>query len=95
SSLSTFVPGIRAGKLSRGFENPAGITCPRCPPATLQAISSQEDDHNLTYARRSGQLVVCYGGQQKGKAVSKRRISHWLVDTIRTAYQARGYLAHF
>ncbi|KAI2656563.1 Rhamnulokinase [Labeo rohita] len=40
--------------------------------------------------RRSGQLFVCYGGQRKGKAVSKQRISHWLVDMIRTAYQARG-----
>ncbi|KAL0163564.1 hypothetical protein M9458_039317, partial [Cirrhinus mrigala] len=73
---------------------------------TLQAISSQEDDPNLTLLcpvralriylertqpfRRSEQLFVCYGGQQKGKAVSKQRISHWLVDAIHTAYQARG-----
>ncbi|KAL0199156.1 hypothetical protein M9458_007696, partial [Cirrhinus mrigala] len=73
---------------------------------TLQAISSQEDDPNLTLLcpvralriyleqtqpfRRSEQLFVCYGGQQKGKAVSKQRISHWLVDAIRMAYQARG-----
>ncbi|KAL0146715.1 hypothetical protein M9458_058055, partial [Cirrhinus mrigala] len=73
---------------------------------TLQAISSQEDDPNLTLLcpvhalriymertqpfRRSEQLFVCYRGQQKGKAVSKQRISHWLVDAIRTAYQARG-----
>ncbi|KAI2654607.1 ORF V: Enzymatic polyprotein [Labeo rohita] len=40
--------------------------------------------------RRSEQLFVCYGGQQKGKAVSKQRISHWLVDAIRMAYEARG-----
>ncbi|KAI2652534.1 hypothetical protein H4Q32_005770 [Labeo rohita] len=73
---------------------------------TLQAISSQEDDPNLTLLcpvralriymertqpfRRSEQLFVCYGGQQKGKAVSKQRISHWLVNAIRMAYQARG-----
>ncbi|KAI2647489.1 Acetylglutamate kinase [Labeo rohita] len=73
---------------------------------TLQAISSQEDDPNLTLLcpvralriylertqpfRRSEQLFVCYGGQQKGKAVSKQRISHWLVDAIRVAYRARG-----
>ncbi|KAL0201540.1 hypothetical protein M9458_004727, partial [Cirrhinus mrigala] len=73
---------------------------------TLQAIPSQEDDLNLTllcpvrilriylkrsqHHRRSNQLFVCYGGQQKGKAVSEQRISHWLVDAIRTAYQARG-----
>ncbi|KAL0194520.1 hypothetical protein M9458_008092, partial [Cirrhinus mrigala] len=73
---------------------------------TLQAIPSQEDDPNLIllclvlvlriylehsqHFRRSGQLFVCYGGQQKGKAVSKQRVSHWLVNVIRTAYQARG-----
>ncbi|KAL0196765.1 hypothetical protein M9458_005305, partial [Cirrhinus mrigala] len=73
---------------------------------TLQAISSQEDDPNLILLcpvralriymertqpfRRSEQLFVCYGGQQKGKAVSKQRISHWLVDAIHMAYQARG-----
>ncbi|KAI2646564.1 putative iron export permease protein FetB [Labeo rohita] len=53
----------------------------------LQAIPSQEDDSNLTLLCP---LFVCYGGQQKGKAVSKQRVSHWLVDAIRTAYQARG-----
>ncbi|KAL0187989.1 hypothetical protein M9458_015088, partial [Cirrhinus mrigala] len=73
---------------------------------TLQALSSQEDDPNLTLLcpvhalriymeptqpfRRSEQLFVCYGGQQKGKAVSKQRISHWLVNAIRMAYLARG-----
>ncbi|KAI2665918.1 Transposon Ty3-G Gag-Pol polyprotein [Labeo rohita] len=73
---------------------------------TLQAISSQEDDPNLTLLcpvralciymertqpfRRFEQVFVCYGGQLKGKAVSKQRISHWLVDATRTAYQARG-----
>ncbi|KAL0204609.1 hypothetical protein M9458_002627, partial [Cirrhinus mrigala] len=73
---------------------------------TLQAIPSQEDDPNLTLLcpvhalriylertqpfRRSEQLFVSYGGQQKGKTVSKQRISHWLVDAIRMAYQARG-----
>ncbi|KAL0204612.1 hypothetical protein M9458_002630, partial [Cirrhinus mrigala] len=72
---------------------------------TLQAIPSQEDDPNLTLLcpvralhiylectqpfRCSKQLFVCYGGQQKGKAVSKQRIFHWFVDAIRTAYQAR------
>ena len=39
--------------------------------------------------RTSDQLFVCYGGQQKGKAVSKQRLSHWIVDAIVLAYQAR------
>ncbi|KAI2665191.1 putative RNA-directed DNA polymerase from transposon BS [Labeo rohita] len=38
--------------------------------------------------QRSGAL--CYGRQQKGKAVSKQRISHWLVDAVRMACQAGG-----
>ncbi|KAL1278908.1 hypothetical protein QQF64_025581 [Cirrhinus molitorella] len=73
---------------------------------TLQAIPSQEGDPNLSLLcpvralsiylertesfRRSSQLFVCFGGQQKGKAVSKQRISHWIVDAIRLAYQATG-----
>lgn len=28
----------------------------------------------------SEQLFVCYGGQQKGSAVSKQRLAHWIVD---------------
>ncbi|KAI2644807.1 ORF V: Enzymatic polyprotein [Labeo rohita] len=64
---------------------------------TLQAISSQEGDPNLNLLcpfralriylectqpfRCSEQLFVCFRGQQKGKAVSKQTISHWLVDT--------------
>ena len=39
--------------------------------------------------RTSDQLFVCYGGQQKGKAVSKQRLSHWIVDAIVLAYQAQ------
>ncbi|KAI2655731.1 hypothetical protein H4Q32_024335 [Labeo rohita] len=36
------------------------------------------------------QAIPSQEGQQKGKAVSKQRISHWLVDAIRLAYQTRG-----
>ncbi len=39
--------------------------------------------------RTSGQLFVCFGGQQKGKAVSKQRLAHWIVEAIVLAYQAR------
>ncbi|KAI2646504.1 hypothetical protein H4Q32_024931 [Labeo rohita] len=37
--------------------------------------------------RTPDQLFVCYGGQQKGKAVSKQRLAHWIVDAIVLAYQ--------
>ncbi len=39
--------------------------------------------------RTSNQLFVCFGGQQKGKAVSKQRLTHWIVEAIVLAYQAR------
>ncbi len=40
--------------------------------------------------RTSDQLFVCYGGQQKVKAVSKQRMAHWIVDAIALAYQAQS-----
>ncbi len=39
--------------------------------------------------RTSDQLFVCFGGQQKGKAVSKQRLAHWIGEAIVLAYQAR------
>ncbi len=40
--------------------------------------------------RSSEQLFVCHGGQQKGKAVSKQRLAHWIVDAIALAHQSQG-----
>ncbi|KAI2661198.1 ORF V: Enzymatic polyprotein [Labeo rohita] len=40
--------------------------------------------------RRSEQLFVCFGGQQKGNAVSKERLAHWVVDAISLAYESQG-----
>ncbi len=40
--------------------------------------------------KSSEQLFVCHRGQQKGKAVSKQRLAHWIVDTIALAYQSQG-----
>ncbi len=42
--------------------------------------------------RTSDQLFVCFGGQQKGRAVSKQRLAHWIVEAIVLAYQARRLL---
>ncbi len=36
------------------------------------------------------QLFVCHGGQQKGKAVSKQRLAHWIVEAVALAYQSQG-----
>ncbi|CAM4713457.1 unnamed protein product [Leuciscus chuanchicus] len=40
--------------------------------------------------RTSDQLFVCYGGKLKGKALSKQRLSHWIVDAIALAYKQQG-----
>ncbi|KAI2657311.1 adenylate kinase [Labeo rohita] len=72
----------------------------------LQALPLEEADPALallcsvralrTYLDRtqsfrcSEQLFVCFGGQQKGNAVSKQRSAHWVVDAITLAYQCQG-----
>ncbi|KAL0180479.1 hypothetical protein M9458_022885, partial [Cirrhinus mrigala] len=40
--------------------------------------------------RRSEQLFICLGGQQKGNAVSKQRLAHWVVDAISLSYEGQG-----
>ncbi len=56
-----------------------------CPVRALR----QYTDRTQSF-RTSEQLFVCYGGQQKGKAVSKQRMTHWIVDVITLAYEAQG-----
>ncbi len=72
----------------------------------LQALLSEEADPALALlcpvralriyvdrtrsVRSSEQLFVWHGGQQKGKAVSKQRLAHWIVDAVTLAYQSQG-----
>ncbi len=72
----------------------------------LQALPSEEADPALALLcpvralhiyvdctrsfRSSEQLFVCHRGQQKGKAVSKQRLAHWIVEAIALAYQSQG-----
>ncbi len=72
----------------------------------LQALSWEEADSALAllcpvralriYVDRtrsfksSEQLIVCHGGQQKGKAVSKQRLDDWIVDAVALACQSQG-----
>ncbi len=56
-----------------------------CPVRALR----QYVDRTQSF-RTSEQLFVCYGGQQKGNAVSKQRMAHWIVDAITLAYEAQG-----
>jgi hypothetical protein len=78
----------------------------RAQVISLAALSSpaDESDANLlcpvralrVYLERSAlfrqteQLFVCFGGRTKGLAVSKQRISRWIVDAIALAYEAKG-----
>ncbi len=55
-----------------------------CPVRALRLYTDRTQG-----LRTSDQLFVCYGGQQKGKAVSKQRMAHWIVDAIALAYQAQ------
>ncbi|KAL0194522.1 hypothetical protein M9458_008094, partial [Cirrhinus mrigala] len=56
-----------------------------CPVRALQVYV----DRTRSF-RRSEQLFVCFGGQQKGNAVSKQRLAHWVVDAISLAYESQG-----
>ncbi len=72
----------------------------------LQALPSEEADPALALlcpvralriyvdrtwsVRSSEQLFVCHGGQQKGKAVSKQRLAHWIVEAVALVYQSQG-----
>ncbi|XP_051967361.1 uncharacterized protein LOC127632670 isoform X2 [Xyrauchen texanus] len=40
--------------------------------------------------RRSEQHFVCFGGRQKGNAISKQRLAHWVVDAITLAYHTQA-----
>ena len=40
--------------------------------------------------RRSNQLFICYGSQAEGKALSKDRLSKWIVEAITLAYSTLG-----
>ncbi len=56
-----------------------------CPVHALQ----QYVDRTQSF-RTSEQFCICYGGQQKGKAVSTQRMAHCIVDAITLAYEAQG-----
>ncbi len=56
----------------------------RCPVRALHIYVDRTQSF-----RTSDQLFVCFGGQQKGRAVSKQRLAHWIVEAIVLAYQAR------
>ena len=56
-----------------------------CPLRALRAYISA-----TTGIRQSEQLFVCHGGPNRGCALTKQRLSHWIVETITHAYGASG-----
>lgn len=57
-----------------------------CPVRALRAYIAA-----TAGVRRSDQLFLCYGGPRKGRALSKQRLSHWVVDVIIHAYKSGGH----
>lgn len=43
--------------------------------------------------KRTQQLFVFYDGKKLGLPVSKKWLSHWMLDTISQAYMGQGQLA--
>ncbi|KAK0130707.1 hypothetical protein N1851_034661 [Merluccius polli] len=56
-----------------------------CPVRALRAYIAA-----TAGIRQSEQLFVCHGGPNRGCALSKQRLSHWVVDAIAHAYGASG-----
>ncbi len=89
-----------------GYVSKVPTTPFRDQVVNLQALPSEEADPALALlcpvralriyvtrtrsVRSSEQLFVCHGGQQKGKAVSKQRLAHWIVEAVALAYQSQG-----
>ena len=57
-----------------------------CPAQALRVYITL-----TTSMRRSEQLFLCYGGPKKGCALSKQRLSHWIVDVITQVYKHSGH----
>lgn len=75
-SLAVFTPQSELG---------GSVVSPLCPVRTLRTYI------NVTAGlRKTDALFVCYGGHRKGCAVSKQRLSHWVVDAILQAYGSGG-----
>lgn len=55
-----------------------------CPLRALKAYITATAD-----IRKSDQLFLCYGGARTGSPLSKQRLSHWIVEVIRHAYETR------
>ena len=44
----------------------------------------------LEHYRKSDKQFLCFVGKSKGLALSKQRLSHWVVDVVAQAYKGIG-----
>ncbi|KAL0146542.1 hypothetical protein M9458_058173 [Cirrhinus mrigala] len=56
-----------------------------CPVRALRAYVNRTSQF-----RTSEQLFVCFAGAKKGGPLSKQRLSHWIVEAVRLAYDSQG-----
>ncbi|KAL0150355.1 hypothetical protein M9458_054357, partial [Cirrhinus mrigala] len=76
------VVNLQALPLEEEADPASALLCP------VRALRIYVD--RTRHFRRTEQLFVCFGGQQKGNAVSKQRLAHWVVDAISLSYQNQG-----
>ncbi len=76
---------IRLARFDPSPEEQGGEPELLCPVRILRAYTAA-----TAAIRRSDQLFLCYGGHNRGCAVSKQRLSHWVVNVIAQAYRASG-----
>lgn len=65
--------------------NSVSQKCALCPVHALRSYVNRTSQF-----RTSEQLFACYAGAKKGSALSKQRLSHWIVEAVRLAYASRG-----
>jgi len=58
--------------------------------ASAELLSLKYDIQATAGFRRSDGLFVCNRGPKKGPALSKQRLSRWIVEVIEEAYTSRG-----
>lgn len=56
-----------------------------CPVRALRIYINRTRDVRLT-----DQLFVCFANPVRGRALSKQRLSHWVVEAISRAYSSKG-----
>ncbi|XP_058879441.1 uncharacterized protein LOC131737040, partial [Acipenser ruthenus] len=56
-----------------------------CPVRALRCYM----DRTKT-VRQTEQLFICHGSRSLGQPLSKQRLSHWIVDAIKLAYESAG-----